>query len=264
MSVDEAVLQTYAAGGDAAHQATLRLYAWDPPTLSLGRGQPATGQQSRRYLRKQGIDLVRRPTGGMAVLHEHELTYAVCGPLRRPPFPGGVLDTYERISAVWLDALRSLGLDARTAGSPPAGAPGEAGAACFGLASVHEITLGSLKLLGSAQLRRRRAFLQHGSLLLRSDPERLALAVGERSAAQARFIDLETALGRPARREELERAVILAAERQFSIRLEPGELSARERECATRLYSWKYSSAAWTLDGAYGKRERHWGPEPLS
>ena len=140
-----------------------------------------------------------------------------------------------------------------------AGRPTPTGASCFAIPSAHEITVEGQKLVGSAQLRRRGAFLQHGSILLRSDPGRLARATGDKEASE-RFTDLEQALGRDVERQELEGALISALEAEFNVTLKPGELTAEEIETATRLYGWKYCSTAWTHDARIGERERRWGP----
>ncbi|HKQ62878.1 MAG TPA: hypothetical protein VJS92_16415, partial [Candidatus Polarisedimenticolaceae bacterium] len=142
MAVDEALLDSYAGAAPPAAP-TLRLYAWRP-ALSLGRHQPALGAHDGAYLRREGIDLVRRPTGGRAVLHEHERTYAICARLRHPPFAGGVSATYRCIAELLCAVLRALGVDARHAadGSPP----GPPAAACFAATSRHEVTVAGRKL----------------------------------------------------------------------------------------------------------------------
>jgi len=246
MAVDEALLESRVAGADT-QPTTFRLYGWNPPALSLGRGQAQAAAHDPVYLREQGIDLVRRPTGGLAVLHEFEVTYCVCGPLRRDPFPGGVLDTYRQLAAAWLVALKQLGLMATSVPerSGAAGQSRQLGESCFAIPSAHEITVEGRKLVGSAQLRRRNAFLQHGSILLRSDPARLARATGGKEESE-RFTDLESALGRRVERQELESALVSALEHEFETTLQPGTLTAGETDIATRLYSWKYCSAAWT------------------
>ena len=173
MAVDEAILESYLAPDSDALPPTLRLYGWNPPALSLGKSQASSDSCKRQVLRLQGIDLVRRPTGGLAVLHDRERTYAVIGALRREPFAGGVLETYRSVSAALEEAMRSLGVSASASSEQRGVMPSPAGPSCFSLTSAHEITVGSRKLIGSAQLRRGRAFLQHGSILLESNPDQL-------------------------------------------------------------------------------------------
>jgi lipoate-protein ligase A len=264
MAVDEAILESHVSVEEAPSP-TLRLYGWDPPALSLGRAQITADACDRDYLRRHAIDLVRRPTGGRAVLHEGERTYAVIGALDAAPFDGGVLEVYRKIADALEAGLRRLGVDARSTPvtrRAPSPRDSAAGPACFAAPTAHEIVVDGKKLVGSAQLRRRHAFLQHGSILLQSDARRLALAVGSDGASE-RFTDLGRARGRVVPPEELDTALVAAWESCFETRLERGELSAREALRAAQLRCWKYDSAAWTLDGRVGPRERRWGP-PLS
>ncbi len=246
LAVDEALLEHQVAEPDRAP--TLRLYGWRPAALSLGRFQPSNASHDPVYLREHRIDLVRRPTGGKAVLHECERTYAVVAGLRHEPFPGGVLDTYRRIASALCEALQRLGIPARAAAAEARIDARGPGAACFATPSRHEISVAGMKLIGSAQLRRRGAFLQHGSILIRSDPERLAAALGLPSVPRG-YTDLATVLGREPAVDRLDRALADGFTTAFDAGLSTGELTAAERETATRLRAWKYHSVAWTLEG---------------
>ena len=261
MAVDEALLASYVnASGPMAP--TLRLYAWDPPALSLGRGQDAGASHDPRYLQDQGIDLVRRPTGGRAVLHEWECTYAVIGQLGSGPFSRGVLETYRRVARALEQGLRSLGVVAQAlpeSSRERSRDERDRGPACFAVTSTHEITVEGRKLLGSAQLRRRGAFLQHGSIPLRADASRLAQTVAS-SRSGPDSTDLERALGRLPPAHEVEHALIEGFEISFAVELRRSCLTAAEALRAERLRCWKYDSAAWTLTGRTGERERRWGP----
>jgi len=263
MAVDEALL-TSCSRAEGRVPTTLRLYGWETPTLSLGRGQIGEACCDRRYLRRHGIDLVRRPTGGLAVLHDAERTYAVVGSLRRPPFEGGVSATYRRIAAALAGAMRNLGLDARSVGaegSRRAPRPRTDDPSCFALTSSHEIAVDGRKLIGSAQLRRREAFLQHGSILIDLDLAGLTGALGAApSGAGARFTGLSAALGRRPTTSEIDGALVDAFRANFGCGVERGELTAAERQRAVELYSWKYLSAAWTLRGKRDRRELRLGP----
>ncbi len=250
MAVDEALLESYVPGFEPLPP-TLRLYSWSPPTLSLGRRQPAAGAHDAAYLEAAGIGLVRRATGGRAVLHEHERTYSVTGCLRRPPFEGGVLETYRRITEALVEALRILGVDAEglEPGRGAAADPGPFGPpVCFDRTGAHEIAAGGRKLVGSAQLRRRGAFLQHGSILLRSDPVRLSKAIGS-AADGARFAGLEQILGRALDIAVVDAAVVEGFRRTFGLPVVRGSLTAGEEERAEKLRLTKYTVPAWTLLG---------------
>ncbi|HSR42176.1 MAG TPA: hypothetical protein VLL48_08395, partial [Longimicrobiales bacterium] len=144
-------------------QAVLRLYGWSGPTLSLGRNEPARGRYDPDLARRLGVALVRRPTGGRAVLHHREVTYAVAAPVA--PF-GGLRSAYRAINAALVRGLARLGVPAGLAGSDAAGgglAP-DAGA-CFRAPAPGEVVVGGRKLVGSAQVRFGGTLLQHGSIL---------------------------------------------------------------------------------------------------
>lgn len=170
--------------------AFLRIYRWSPPALSLGYHQ-STDELDPAWFRGQGIDIVRRPTGGAAVLHLDEITYSLCAPLGWPGVGHSVAEIYEAVAGALVDALRELGVAAERGGG---GRP--TGFACFAAAGGHEITVAGRKLVGSAQRRGRAAFLQHGSLL--TGPGHLRLfggLVGNRAdARRARLAERTTDL----------------------------------------------------------------------
>jgi len=168
MAVDEAIA-TLSARGDSPP--TLRFYRWRPPAVSLGRHQPVEDIDSAR-LQERGWDIVRRPTGGRAILHIDELTYSIAGAATEPRLQGPVLDVYNLISRGLLLGLRRLGV---SAGKAPADkrAGQDVSAACFEVPSAYEISVGNQKLIGSAQRRAGSYVLQHGSLPLHGDITRL-------------------------------------------------------------------------------------------
>ncbi len=183
-------------------QARLRLYGWRRPTLSLGYGQSPEAFGPER-LRDLGVDLVRRPTGGKAVLHQHEVTYAFAVPAQ--DLPGDVRSTYLEIARPLLHALRELGADVALAGEPGQGGRDEN---CFQQPSWYEIEAGGRKLLGSAQVRHLSVLLQHGALPLRLDYGLWAQIFAPHDphpyeeAMRRRAVDLTQAIGRePSRRE---------------------------------------------------------------
>ncbi|MBI4730987.1 MAG: hypothetical protein HY781_02470 [Chloroflexi bacterium] len=172
MAVDEAILES-AGRGDSLP--TLRLYAWEPACLSLGYAQPVSDVDMER-LHARGWDLVRRPTGGRAVLHVDELTYSVSGPLGELRLAGTVLESYNRLAAALTEALRLLGLPVQVQEHvKPTGRT--TNPVCFELPSTYESTGGGKKLVGSAQARGREGVLQHGSLPLTGDLGRVLQAL---------------------------------------------------------------------------------------
>jgi lipoate-protein ligase A len=156
MALDQALLARAERG-----ERWLRLYRWAPYCLSFGRHEPAMRRYDRAHIESRGLDVVRRPTGGRAVWHAEELTYALAAPAE--PF-GGLRQAYEEIHRMLLAALRLLGVGAELA--PPCSAiPVDAGS-CFAAPVGGEVTVRGRKLVGSAQLREGAGLLQHGSLLL--------------------------------------------------------------------------------------------------
>jgi lipoate-protein ligase A len=185
MAMDEALLEEVACQGGAY----LRFYRWDPPTLSLGRNQPNAFYD---------VPIVRRPTGGQAVWHEHELTYAVVAPIA---LFGSLRKAYCEIHTRLARALRALGVEAVLAPAHPPIRPSAHPASCFATSVGGEILVNERKLVGSAQVRKHDAFLQHGSILL--DGSQAVIANGTADTT------LTAALGRPVAFEEVA-AVIVA------------------------------------------------------
>src|SRR5512138_1393288 len=148
MAADESILE-HIGRGEA--QPTLRLYAWEPACLSLGHAQPFADIDVRR-LEACGWEMVRRPTGGRAILHTDELTYSVIGPAADPRLAGSVLESYNRLACALLHAVRALGLDARSnplsAEMGGAARHGSANPVCFEVPSAYEITVDGKKLIG--------------------------------------------------------------------------------------------------------------------
>lgn len=169
MAVDEAILE---AMGNRGSLPTLRLYAWEPACLSLGYAQPITDVDIPR-LRARGWEMVHRPTGGRAVLHTDELTYAVIAPLNEPRVAGTVLKSYHRLAQALVEALNLLSMPVEIHKNSSAQHARSLNPVCFEVPSTYEITVGGKKLVGSAQARRKEGVLQHGSLPLSGDLTRI-------------------------------------------------------------------------------------------
>ena len=161
MAVDSALLERARSSGEVV----ARIYEWSRPTLSFGRNQTARGHYDRPRANALGVDFVRRPTGGRAVLHHRELTYSVTAPADAL---GTLREAYARINGLLLAALRTLGVDASVAGRT-ARTPAPGLAPCFDLPAEGELTAAGRKLAGSAQWRDAHALLQHGSILVDDD-----------------------------------------------------------------------------------------------
>lgn len=166
MARDAALLDRAARTGESVFS----VYSWRRPTLSFGRNQRAVGKYDRSKLAANGVDVVRRPTGGRAILHHREITYSVTAPAAPTE---SLRDSYARVNAVLLDGLRRLGVTASLAACGGA-APRPTAMPCFEQPSDGEIIAGGRKLVGSAQWRDAAAFLQHGSILIDDDQSSLA------------------------------------------------------------------------------------------
>ena len=214
MAVDDALLTLCGAGESMP---TLRLFGFRPACLSLGRSQPA-GQVRR----PPGLDLVRRPTGGGAVVHRGDICYSIVLPVNHPLAAGGIPESYQRLARGLAAGLEALGLPPLTAsaGSPPP----QRGGWCFAAAAPYELTLAGRKLVGSAQARRGGALLQQGSIRLAPEPAEAAAATS-----------LQEALGRAVAWDELSEALVPGFARAWGIDICPGELTDEEEALARRL-----------------------------
>lgn len=198
MAVDQALLEDAGRSG----RAYLRLYRWNPSCLSFGRNEPALTRYDRAEIERRGIAVVRRPTGGRAVWHDGEVTYAVAAPVA---LFGSLPDSYRVIHERIAEALRTLGVASAVA---PRGRPAAIGAgACFASAVGGEVMVGEKKVVGSAQIREGDAFLQHGSILLDGTQE-LVRSVTRGAAPAGGEASLRTLTGRAVSFTEVADAVV--------------------------------------------------------
>jgi lipoyl(octanoyl) transferase len=240
MAVDEALAESVRAGGLPA----LRFYRWRPGCLSLGRNQPARDRYDADALARRGFDVVRRPTGGRAVLHHRELTYSVA-------VPDGALGppraAYEAVNRALVAGLRRLGVAAalQPAGGPRAPAPSLA--PCFEHPVSGEVVAGGRKLVGSAQRRVARVLLQHGSLPLEDDQSAVAglLRRPEEVAPAVPPATLADLLGAPPGWDALTDALAAGWEEVLGVQLRPGALTDQEAAAAER-HRIHYEDPAWT------------------
>lgn len=249
MAIDEAVLQTLAQ--DKAQPPTLRFYGWEPAALSLGYAQSFAKEVDERACRKAGIDIVRRPTGGRAVLHQYELTYSVIAPEVDEQVQGTVMESYLKISRALLAGFQSLGIPAQMAHGDLAKA---GSAACFDAPSWYELVVEGRKLVGSAQVRREGILLQHGSIILHFDAELLFQVlkfpndqVRKRLLASFRkkACALDEVWPRRISREELEQAICRGFAKVMDIQFQESGLRKGEQALAKGLTA-KYEGAEWT------------------
>jgi lipoate-protein ligase A len=252
MAVDEAILEF---SRKVEQPTTLRLYAWTPPCLSLGYGQSYTDIDLDR-LKSYGWDVVRRPTGGRAILHTDELTYAVIGSQEDPLLTGGVLESYQRLSIALLEGLKRMEIKADAVAKNVAITESMIdNPVCFEVPSNYEITFKGKKLIGSAQARRKKSVLQHGSLPLSGDLTRIVQVLrypndSSRKEAAERLLShattVESVLGFKGDWWIASQAMISAFSSILGLNLIPGGLTSSEGRRALELYEQKYNHPSWT------------------
>lgn len=260
MALDEALMSRARRTGETV----LRVYGWALPTLSLGRNQRALGAYDEAALLRAGVCVVRRPTGGRALLHDREITYSVTAPAPPPAGGGeGIAAAYARINTLLLTALGTLGVGADVA-RPAGRAASPTAAPCFSEPAAGELVVGDRKLVGSAQWRDDGALLQHGSILVDDDQSRIpsfmtsalpsvllsALPATLPSAAAPGITPpppatLRSVLGRAPGLEEVAEAMWRAVRTLADAHATPLTLDAESRHDAERLAK-RYRDPAWT------------------
>jgi len=257
MAVDEALLEAVADGHSLP---ILRIYRWRPATVTLGYGQRGSRVVNLDACRRLGYDVVRRCTGGRAVLHDREVTYAVIAPAGQGCFPPAVLESYRVIAEVLRDVYRSFGVDAQLSPRRVAGSGTSAAeqSACFTAPGQYELLYRGCKLAGCAQKRLRGAFLQHGSLPVDLDLEKLYMALDtERRltpVAGARLLRGHVGWLNRWSAESIsveaveERLPALFAEK-LCLTWDRTGLTADERGRAVQLQNERYAVDAWNLQG---------------
>lgn len=250
MAVDESILE-HVAKGDSPP--TLRLYNWKPPCLSLGRAQPLS-DANQEALDANGWHLVRRMTGGRAILHTDELTYSVIAPETNQHVSGSVLESYQHLAQALLAALEKLGADV-CLNEEKAAPEQQKNPVCFETPSAYEITIHGKKIIGSAQARQKGGVLQHGSLPLTGNLLRVTevLAYPDAESRQRaaemlgrRASTLESAVGRAVAWGAASKAFVHAFETALHIQLKRDDLSTSEIIRVADLVKEKYAHPAWT------------------
>jgi lipoate-protein ligase A len=250
MAVDESLMESVGAGQSPP---TLRFYSWNPPCLSLGYGQRYTDVDFTR-VDQLGWDVVRRPTGGRAILHTDELTYSLSLPVDDDLAGGTIVESYQRISLAFLEGLNRLGATPR---ADQRAEHIEVGAVCFETPSHYEITVDGRKLVGSSQTRRKNAILQHGSLPLWGDIARICNGLAfpddaARLAAEAhvrqRALTLADTLGHEVTWLEAVNAITQGFANTFDVDFQNHEptITDLEYDRAQRLTSDVYATPEWT------------------
>jgi len=245
MAIDEAILRAVAA---ELVPPTLRLYAWEPPCLSLGQAQSCSEVDWEACV-AQGYTVVRRPTGGRAILHTDELTYSVTAPEDEPRVQGGIVESYRRLSEGLIQGLHLMGVPGIEAHHPEPSTNNTAqGPVCFEVPSTYEVTVAGKKLVGSAQVRREGVMLQHGTLPLIGDIARICDVLTSHPdpvRVRARASTVEGVLGRALSFDEAAEAIARGFTSALNVELAPGDLSPLERAWADELKRTKYATDEW-------------------
>jgi lipoyl(octanoyl) transferase len=250
MAVDQAIMEAVAA---RAAPPTLRFYTWSPACLSLGYTQPISDVDQARLV-TYGWHLVRRLTGGRAILHTDELTYSVCVPDDHPLVAGDIVESYRHLSRALLAGLQQLGA-APEAGKRAHGERTAANPVCFEVPSHYEITVDGKKLVGSAQVRKYGAVLQHGSLPLWGDIGRIcnvlafedeSRRLSARARLQERAATLESVLNQPPTWEHVAHVMAQSFRDTFGLEFTAEALlTPAEHARGEDLRTTRYSSEAW-------------------
>ena len=241
---------------NASRGATLRVYRFEPPAITVGRFQRFPGGIDVRACALEGIEVVRRPTGGLAILHLNDFTYSVVAPAEGT----GAVERdrhFDLIADSLVAALDNLGIEAVQARHESRQV--DSGDWCFQGVFGVDLEWRGRKICGSAQRLFAGSVLQHGSLFLSGPgdkPERISRCGATAVSEEARFATLEEAAGRVVGWSEVLEAFKKGFVTALGMALEPGEMGVEEAEEARRLAVAKYSNKRW-LEG----RERTGGPE---
>ncbi|MCO5388409.1 MAG: lipoate--protein ligase family protein [Desulfosporosinus sp.] len=251
MAIDESIMELMKK--DNSNQPVLRFYGWKPAALSLGYAQSYAKEVDEDACRQANIDVVRRPTGGRAVLHQYELTYSIIVPESEEHVKGTVIKSYLKISEALLKGINAVGVPAEIVAQANSSHTGTA--ACFDAPSWYELAVAGKKLVGSAQMRRDGILLQHGSIILHFDTEllfRLLKLPNEEvrqrlvKSFKAKACALDEVWTRPVTIDELEKEICLGFEEIMGIKLVPSVLSKEEKLMTEQLVK-KYNSQEWTM-----------------
>lgn len=240
MALDEALFSAAPAAG----LPTLRLYSFDPPAVTIGRSQTPESFLDRGACESAGVQVVRRPTGGLAILHHSDLTYSFTAPLEGAR--DGARDRYfDMLARGLLAGLEALGIEARAAQHGGGGrGPGWCFAGEFGV----DLSWQGRKICGSAQRIGSEAVLQHGSVFL-ADNSALLERISANGASRkpvAPFVALNEAAGRELTFEEVARAVTEGFRSSHGVGLEAVEVPETVTRAADELLRRKYSAGAWS------------------
>ncbi|MDN4525291.1 lipoate--protein ligase family protein [Fictibacillus fluitans] len=257
MALDEALLTWHSEGKIPP---VIRFYGWNPATLSIGYFQKAEKEINLEAVKEYGLGFVRRPTGGRGVLHDKELTYSVIVSEEHPNMPKTVTEAYRVISEGILQGFRNLGLEAYFAvprtEEEKAGLKNPRSAVCFDAPSWYELVVEGRKVAGSAQTRQKGVILQHGSILLDLDEDKLfdlfvypSDRVRERMqrAFKSKAVAMNELREKPVTPEEAKLAFYNGFESGLNLDLQTYELNDGQKQEVEQIAQTRYRSKEWTF-----------------
>ena len=262
MAIDEAIMIAHREG---LVPPTIRFYQWSPPAVSLGYFQDLKKEINIKVCQDLGIDIVRRPTGGKAVLHDQELTYSFIIKENDPLVNDSILETYKKISGGMIRGLSYLGIKAELVplrGKLENHLLGRSDKArihhldfksiCFSVPSQYEVQVEGKKMVGSAQVRKGGVVLQHGSLLIKLEKDKLfsvfnfpSVQIREKLKSKFKATSLEEILKKKIDFSELSNILPHGFEEEFGVRLVESKLTEPEEKISKVLLENKYSTYEW-------------------
>jgi lipoate-protein ligase A len=265
MAIDEAIMIAHREG---LVPPTIRFYQWSPPAVSLGYFQDLKKEIDVNVCKNMGIDIVRRATGGKAVLHDKELTYSFIIRENHPLVNDSILETYKKISGGMIRGLSYLGINAelvplkekiksdsldkeKNSEIPHP----DIKSICFSVPSQYEVQVEGKKIVGSAQVRKKEIVLQHGSLLIELEKDKLfsvfnfpSIQIREELKTRFNATSLEEILKRKISFSELSEILPRGFEEEFEVKLTEGKLTEQEEEISKDLLKNKYSTYGWNYE----------------
>lgn len=253
MAIDEALLESVISNGS---QAILRFYTWKRPTISIGYFQKLEKEINLNKCREYSVDYVRRPTGGRAVLHDDELTYSFIFKLTDKFKKLSTLEIFKKINQTFLKGLKSLGISAELVPRDHSKKQKLSKAVCFTASAFFELKVNGKKILGSAQTRKSETILQHGSLPISLDRQKLFDLFNFDSDLEKRaeleksyslMTSLEEILGKRIEFDKLCEVFTAGFKKIWGRDFETSSLSKTEKELAGRLLKEKYKTVEWNF-----------------
>lgn len=232
MAVDESIMIHV---GEDASPPTIRLYGWNPPAVSIGYFQGLEEEVALKACNERGVDCIRRITGGGAVFHEKEVTYSLAVHETNPIIPQNMLESYMIICQGVIEGLNGLGIAAQ-------------------FVPLNDIIVGGKKISGSAQTRRNHSVLQHGTVLMDTDVEKMFSLLKVPSEkikdklienVKERVTSITSAVSKNVEFDDVCAALAKGFERSLEIELVQGQLSTTEKELAEEIRKDRYTNPEW-------------------